>query len=152
MPRIVAPVAAAAFAAALLSVTPAAAHWDKTRWGMTPAQVGLLYPKARPGTPSSNQSAVLELPGPFGWIGHTWTKVRFNFNGDKGLTVVAMNTDASFEDLRAILTARYGNPTDDTGPGPLRLVYYTDPVTRDQVWITHMESVRGVSWSPPEKN
>lgn len=154
MPRMVAPVAAAVFAAALLSAAPAAAHWDKTRWGMSVEQVEALYPQARPATPAGNQSAVLELPGSFVWDGRTWTKVRFNFQGDRGLAVVSMQTDASFETIRAYLATRYGPPIDDTGPGPMRLVGYADPASRDDIWITHTGTLPGatVSWAPPRKD
>lgn len=154
MPRMVAPAAAVVFAAALLSATPVAAHWNNTRWGMSIEQVEALYPAAREVESSvPGASRVFEIPSGFDWQGRRWTSVRFSFWPGQGLAVVILRADTTLAEMTGWVSARYGPATSTMDLGSARSDFFRDPGAGDTVWITSAPgaSSLAVSWGAPRE-
>lgn len=100
----------------LLAAAPARAHWEYTRWGMTPEQVAqasrgavrVIPPSARKPLPDTDLTAAAE--GSF-TDGALRLLVRFGFDS-KGLAIVAyaVTDPRQNEALRAWLIRRHGEP------------------------------------------
>lgn len=148
-----------------LIATPAAAHWDRTRWGMTPEAVKALYPSAVPsGDPALVDPAkpVLQLASPYVFDGQSFSLPRLFFRNGGRLDRVEF---ASFGDqgrvpgLLAWLERRYGKPVSTKGPltPPASGVEILEARYRaadgDQVVLNVLwaegEAAVAVSWEPP---
>jgi hypothetical protein len=139
MRTLVAVVLAAAFLAA-----PAAADWDRTRWGLSPDQVTYLYPAAAdlPAAPGDGRTyRVLKLAGPLSYDGRTWTEASFHFERGGRLTRVELSAaPGQVEAIEAWLTGRFGPPLEREGHPPRAgdtAAYYTvrhrDAASGDEV-------------------
>ena len=76
-----------------LTATPAAAHWDRTRWGMTPEAVKALYPSAvRSGDAALTDPAkpVLQLEAPNVFDGQPFEQARLVFRDEGRLSLVEL--------------------------------------------------------------
>ncbi|MBX7250271.1 MAG: hypothetical protein K1X35_14655 [Caulobacteraceae bacterium] len=148
-----------------LVATPAAADWDRTRWGMTPQAVKALYPAAVPsGDPALVDPAkpLLQLEQPYVFDGQTFDLARLFFRNAGGLDRVefmAMNAQDKVPGLLAWLEQRYGPPVFSEGPtqAPSNSVEILEvryrPANGDRVvfmvlWTEGVALV-GLSWEPP---
>ncbi len=104
--------------AALLALAgPALAHWEYTRWGMTPEQVvqasrgavRLIPPAERPRLPDADLLVAAE--GSFA-EGPLRLSVRFGFDAREGLALVVYGVAEPGQNaaLRAWLIRRHGEP------------------------------------------
>lgn len=121
---------AAGLAAAALAATPASAHWENTRWGMSEAQViaamrgsavRALPPDERRPVPAARIE--YRVGGEFR-SGTLRLRVAFAFDGRTGglVCVSAQADEADGPALRARLERQFGAPTErgrdpPTGPG-----------------------------------
>lgn len=115
---------AAAFAALLLLVAglapaPARAHWENTRWGMTPAQVKALYPAAKevPARPGMRGDYPrLRLEGPIKVRDWNWKSIEFRFERGGKLTGVSLvPTDGWDEQVKFYAGNLFGEPVEIVG-------------------------------------
>lgn len=149
-----------------LAATPAAAHWDRTRWGMTPEAVTALYPAAtHSGDPAIRDPAqpVLELGAPYVLDGESFSEVRLFFRDRGRLSMVELTADRTADQipgLQAWLERRYGKPVAARGalavPADGRGSYRAEyaGADGDRVVLVVMlwpdgETLAAVSWSPP---
>lgn len=151
---------------ACLTASPAVAHWDRTRWGMTPAEVTALYPAAFPaGDPAYRDPAkpVLGLPDPYVFDGQSFSLVQLFFRDRGRLSQVSLTTDSKADavpGLLAWLERRYGRPTASEGsltvPEASNLRSYTATwaaADGDRVKVTVLiwpngDALAAVSWEP----
>lgn len=127
-----------ALGAALAAPGPARADWDKTRWGMTPAQVKALYPAARedpprPGNPAATPTLTLDQP-----VTGTWMTVRavtFRFDRSGKLEGVTLTPPDDRDKIETFLIFTFGSPVAITGTleatGRANAVYEADYVSRE---------------------
>lgn len=137
---------AALMASALLVHGPARADWANTRWNMSRAEVQALYPDAAP-VPEGDllRSAPTEFAGVHG------SSAKFVFDTD-GLRVVVLPTNASFDELRTALTARYGASVSEWGTrGDLYMLFFKVAGTGEDIWIGEVAGRYTVSWGRPRR-
>lgn len=143
-----------------LTATPAAAHWDRTRWGMTPEAVKALYPSAVPG--SDPAKPVLRLQEPHVFDGQSFSRARVFFRDQGKLNLVELASDRNADQVPGLLVwleRRYGKPVATEGAptvpasdaGFYRAEYAA--ADGDKVALVIMlwpngEALSVVSWSP----
>lgn len=148
-----------------LTATPAAAHWDRTRWGMTPEAVKALYPSAVPsGDPAlvDPSKPVLQLASPWVFDGQSFSLSRLFFRAGGRLDrveLVSSDTRGQVPGLLAWLERRYGKPVYTKGPltapaGGVEILEARyrgadgDRVVLNVLWAEG-EALSAVSWEPP---
>jgi hypothetical protein len=89
----------AAATIALVSYTPAYAHWQNTRWGMTPEEAKQAYP----GTTYTTGDFIFDV------------RMGFDEGGGRGLSGVYLDLSEMTKCvmLRGSLSGKYGNPPDE---------------------------------------
>lgn len=107
--------AVAAIAAAILTTaTPAAADWQWTRWGMSPAEV--VTASGGKAVPGARGLYVLSEPQVAG--GLTFDSVAFSFDDGRLSAVTMVSDDILFIEAEWKLAAAFGEPvvkSDDQG-------------------------------------
>lgn len=97
----------------------ARAHWENTRWGMTPAQVKALYPGAReepPPADSSRRAPLLHVDGPIRAGNWEWAAIDFYFERDGKLSSVRLQpVVTNYSSGELYLSIFYGRALEITG-------------------------------------
>lgn len=94
-------------AMSFLVASPALAHWENTRWGMSRDQIRELYPNAVP-----EAANTLASIGAFSIAGHHYSRVVFHFGADGGLRSVTFripSDDAASLQANLVRLHRLGN-------------------------------------------
>ena len=89
-----------------LTATPASAHWDRTRWGMTPQAVKALYPSAVPsGDPALTDPAkpVMQLEAPYVFDGQSFELARLFFRDQGRLDRVEFSSIGAGDQVPGLL-------------------------------------------------
>lgn len=130
-----------AFACAAIA-SPAGAHWQFTKWGMTPAQVI----EASNGTASVGDGAksgrgddTVEAIGTY-VAGETSFTAKFWF-GHQGLSMVALQLrdDGKCLDVQRDLLAKYGEPVERTGGSGLQRRMWVDSPSGNRVGLLNTD-------------
>jgi len=97
-------VLATALAVAILAwPTSTAAHWDKTRWGMSIQQLQAVYPSAR-----KLRDDLYRIEGPFVIHGYTFEAVAANFDSNRLFEVYGVVQPDDVMSLQATLARNLG--------------------------------------------
>jgi hypothetical protein len=116
--------------AAISAAAPAQAHWQFTRWGMTPAQVMAASSgtaRKGEGDASAQGDATRQVVGDYA-AGSFKFAVSYWFDGS-GLARITMSQkdDAMCRELQRDLTARYGEPVEYEGGSVQRRMWADKP-------------------------
>ena len=126
---------AAGLCAAMLSISPAQANWEWTRWGTTPEQVlaaskgkavRLSDQQVKDESSFLNARCRLQMPGPYTVGGITFDKVNFCFD-NSGLSSVNLRaSEDAFGAVDRALRSALGAPVAAEG-GSLPSRMFNDP-------------------------
>jgi hypothetical protein len=146
-------------AAAAASAVPAGAHWQYTRWGMTPEQVQAANPGLRAGEDRDNsfEGSLVRLSGTYTEGGRSYL-VRFGFDAANRLNTVFLEP-RNLRDCRRIITelsSRHGRGTIDTDiPRIINIRTWHDSAGGNQIQTYRIGEDRNpmtcsVRYHPPE--
>lgn len=118
--------------------SPAGAHWQFTRWGMTPAQVieaSNGSAAAGDGAKAGRGDDTVEAVGTY-VAGEATFTTKFWF-GHQGLSMVALQLrdDGQCLDVQRDLLAKYGEPVEKTGGAGLQRRMWTDKPTGNRIGL-----------------
>lgn len=122
---------------ALLATTPAQAHWQYAKWGMTPAQViaaGSGKAKAAAGDRSAQGDTTREVEADYS-AGDRAFRASFWFD-TSGLQKVTLSPTGERRclDLRRDLLAKYGEPV-ERDPGSVERLMWADKPSNNRIVI-----------------
>lgn len=132
-----------AFAGAAMMASPAAAHWQYTRWGMTPGQVvNASHGDAHLSHGDEGQSTLegsLEVEGTYRSADYSFRTQLYFARGER-LTAVRLSPDdpTACASLGADLRARYGSPVESRPIGSIHATHWIDAASGNDVRFTEL--------------
>ena len=136
---------------ALLAAVPAQAHWQYTRWGMTPTQViasSKGQARAAEGDKSAQGDATRDVAGEYS-VGERTFKASFWFDAS-GLQEVTLSPagEPHCLELRRDLLAKYGEPVERSFGSVQRLMWADKPSGNRVVVITDGDGFCELQYAP----